>query len=283
MSDEFVYGLDDTPDSRIEEYLKYLITGEGSYPSHPRSRVEWYLEYLCEHGGGGGGRAEWGYIEGILSAQTDLIEFVNSTVGTNTANYIYKTDSSGNKVPFDSLAELEAYTGTVTNNDYAFVKTTDSAGNLLYTRYKYSEENEEWAAEYTLNNSSFTAAQWAAMNSGITQAAAAKIPTAIQGVQVNGTDLTPDSNKKVNIPVATSSSVGVSRPENGYAMAISSGGALQALTKTAAQYESLSNAAFIGKGTLDNVLADRVLSKLALSCEMADGTTKTLTLNGTLV
>ena len=30
--------------------------------------------------------------------------FVNSTVGTNTANYIYKTESGGEKVPFSSVA-----------------------------------------------------------------------------------------------------------------------------------------------------------------------------------
>ena len=69
--------------------------------------------------------------------------FVNSSIGTNTAYYI-----SNNGQPFDSLEELESYSGTLTNNDYAFV--------------------QEWAAEYVLNNSSFTAEQWAAISSGIT-------------------------------------------------------------------------------------------------------------------
>ena len=60
--------------------------------------------------------------------------FVNSTVGTNTANYIYKTESGGEKVPFSSVAELEAYAGTVTNNDYAFVSGIDENGNAYYDR-----------------------------------------------------------------------------------------------------------------------------------------------------
>lgn len=89
--------------------------------------------------------------------------FVNSSVATNTANYI-----SDNGQPFQSVADLEAYTGTLTNNDYAFVVGTDSAGNTTYTRYKYNATTQTWAAEYVLNNSSFTAAQWAAISSGIT-------------------------------------------------------------------------------------------------------------------
>ena len=89
--------------------------------------------------------------------------FVNSSVATNTANYI-----SDNDQPFQSVADLEAYTGPLTNNDYAFVVGTDSAGNTTYTRYKYNATTQTWAAEYVLNNSSFTAEQWAAISSGIT-------------------------------------------------------------------------------------------------------------------
>lgn len=100
--------------------------------------------------------------------------FVNSSVSTNTANYI-----SDNGQPFTSVADLEAYSGTLTNNDYAFVVSTDSAGNTVYNRYKYVDDGETtpaWAFEYALNNSSFTAEQWAAIQSGITAAAVARIP-----------------------------------------------------------------------------------------------------------
>lgn len=90
-------------------------------------------------------------------------DFVNSTVGTNTAYYISNAGQ-----PFNSLAELQAYSGTVTNNDYAFVVGTDAAGNTTYTRYKYNSNTAAWGAEYVLNNSSFTASQWSAIQSGIT-------------------------------------------------------------------------------------------------------------------
>ena len=88
--------------------------------------------------------------------------FVNSSIATNTAYF---------RGTFNSLAELEANSGEVTNNDYAFVIVYDEVVPTevkRYDRYKYSDENEEWSYEYTLNNSSFTAAQWASIQSGIT-------------------------------------------------------------------------------------------------------------------
>lgn len=110
------------------------------------------------------------------SASNQLADksFVNSSVATNTANYI-----SDNGEPFASLAALEAYSGPLTNNDYAFVVGTDSAGNTTYTRYKYNATTQTWAEEYVLNNSSFTAAQWAAISSGITSADVTKIGNAV--------------------------------------------------------------------------------------------------------
>ena len=101
-----------------------------------------------------------------------VAEFVNSSIATNTANYI-----SNNGGPFTSVEQLNAYTGAVTNNDYAFVTGTDSEGNTYYDRYKATVNSSSvtWSLEYRLNNSSFTAAQWSAINSGITSVLVAKI------------------------------------------------------------------------------------------------------------
>lgn len=122
-----------------------------------------------------------GIVPNAASAQNELADknFVNSTVGTNTANYIYKTDAGGENIPFDSVDELEAYSGTVTQNDYAFVTGIDENGNRYYDRYKANVNDGvvTWAKEYRLNNSSFTAEQWAAIQSGITAELAAKIGT----------------------------------------------------------------------------------------------------------
>lgn len=147
--------------------------------------------------------------------------FVNSSIATNTANFIGT---------FQNVTALNAYSGTVTNNDYAFVinqvigdfntysdledYTEDYVDlltnfdyawvvngtkfdlyrydivnktwglprateiekdtrllNTAYNRYKatVSGSTVRWDYEYTLNNSSFTAAQWAAINSGVSQ------------------------------------------------------------------------------------------------------------------
>lgn len=82
-------------------------------------------------------------------------DFVNSSIATNTSYFLGT---------FNTLEELESQTAT--NNDYAFWKTTDSDGNTVYKRYKYN--GSEWVFEYDLNNSSFTAKQWATINSGLT-------------------------------------------------------------------------------------------------------------------
>lgn len=110
--------------------------------------------------------------------------FVNSTVGTNTANYI-----SDDGEPFASVADLENYTGTVTNNDYAFVTGTDEAGNTFFDRYKatVSGSSVSWAKEYRLNNSSFTAVQWAAVESGISSALVASYNAHVTNADIHVT------------------------------------------------------------------------------------------------
>lgn len=96
------------------------------------------------------------------SASNQLADknFVNSSIATNTANFLGT---------YTSLSDIQAIQNP-TNNDYAFLQTTDSAGNRQYDRYKYSSSDNQWHYEYTLNNSSFTAEQWATINSGLTQA-----------------------------------------------------------------------------------------------------------------
>lgn len=158
--------------------------------------------------------------EATSSNQLADKEFVNSSIATSTANFIGT---------FSSVSERDAYSGTVTNNDYCFVINSvvtnngndwntfndldaydkslltnfdyawvihglkfdlyrfdvvdqvwelrventdkDSASlNTAYNRYKASVSGAvlTWGYEYTLNNSSFTSDQWAAINSGAT-------------------------------------------------------------------------------------------------------------------
>lgn len=93
--------------------------------------------------------------DGALAGAQSTAEFVNSSIATNTA-YFKGTFTSEGDFPTEA-----------TNNDYLFFDTTDVAGNRIFKRYKYVG-GSGWQYEYTLNNSSFTAAQWASVNSGIT-------------------------------------------------------------------------------------------------------------------
>ena len=111
-------------------------------------------------------------------------DFVNSSIVTNTAYF---------KGTFNSAADLP--TTRVTPNDYAFVIRIDDIGQTYYDRYKYTADGE-WMFEYSINNSGFTAAQFAAINSGATS-------EKIQQIDKNKSDieliLGPELHSKANV------------------------------------------------------------------------------------
>ena len=106
----------------------------------------------------------------------DVYSFVNSSVATATAEYkgnfnvVSDLGLAYNASRSDIEAELGQTIFGADNNDYCFVEIPTSASDptqlARIERYKYN--GTSWAYEYVLNNSSFTAAQWAAINSGIT-------------------------------------------------------------------------------------------------------------------
>lgn len=96
-------------------------------------------------------------------------EFVNSSISTSTATF--RGTSAAGLSEADFLAWANALTKDA--NDYVFWNTTDAAGNVQFKRYKYN--GTTWEYEYTLNNSSFTSEQWAAIQSGITSALTTKL------------------------------------------------------------------------------------------------------------
>ena len=118
------------------------------------------------------------------AAQSQAIaNFVNSSISSNTAyflgTYNLVSDLSGSISDTHNVVanEIETYfqnhppVGGISNNDYVFIQipTANNTPTIIaqIDRYKYNSEDEEWLYEYTLNNSGFTAAQWAAINSGI--------------------------------------------------------------------------------------------------------------------
>lgn len=114
-----------------------------------------------------------------VPTEAKMEQFVNSSIATNTAYFLgtYDVESLGltdSATHAQVVTKLNAKTSweggrTPSNNDYCFVyfDLSQDPGNVdKYERYKY--DGTTWAYEYTLNNSSFTSAQWATINSLVT-------------------------------------------------------------------------------------------------------------------
>lgn len=138
-----------------------------------------YYDYFPEAGGGGGGGGGGGVtpqtVQSMIDASIDstvsdtstkavqnaaITNFVNSSIESSTAEF---------KGTYDSKAEMDEVTAN--QNDYAFLCVLNDDGSVNhYERYKWSDtevSGSHWLFEYNVNNSSFTAEQWAAINSGI--------------------------------------------------------------------------------------------------------------------
>ena len=159
--------------------------------------------------------------------------FVNSSISTNTATFrgtYAVADLGGDITDRAAVAtNLKMKVTAVDSEDYVFVElgaSGDDAGQ--YDRYKWN--GTSWAYEYTLNNSSFTSAQWGAINSGVTAAAVkehnddidelqSQIKTAVTSVTTGNTTsaktvLTLNranggTSSDVSLPVVSSTSSGV--------------------------------------------------------------------------
>lgn len=102
--------------------------------------------------------------------------FVNSSISTATAEY----QGSYNSVSDLSLSVSATHSQIATalgteisgadNNDYCFVQipTADATPTDIAKVDRYKYNGTAWSFEYELNNSGYTDAQWAAINSGIT-------------------------------------------------------------------------------------------------------------------
>jgi len=250
-------------------------------------------------------------------------QFVNSSVATNTANFIGT---------FESITDLRAYSGTVTNNDYAFVVNqvvTDNGNdwasyddldaynkslltnmdyawvidglrfdlywfniveqewqidtadipkegatlNYAYNRYKAvaSGSSVNWEYEYTLNNSSFTASQWASINSGATASKVNQITTNQNAIgtlsslsttdktnlvsainEVNTTAGSKVSDVKINntsivtggvadIPIANGNDLGIVKCSSSYGISVNNTGTLFILSATTTNLSEKTN------------------------------------------
>lgn len=132
-----------------------------------------------------------------VPTQKKMEDYVTDVVTTSTANFLGTLDVesdlglSETATQTQVVTALNAYTSwpsTPTKNDYCFVKfdLEQDPGNIdRYDRYKYTTgTNSTWAYEYTLNNSSFSSDQWAAINSKIYNSDSSSTPRSVDVVNI---------------------------------------------------------------------------------------------------
>ena len=150
-----------------------------------------------------------GKIPTQASAENQLADknFVNSSINAVAAYYI-TSDVAGD--PFATVAALDAgpyfSQGSLrepTRNDYALV-TADENHDGKTSRYLY--DGSQWVWQYDLNNTTFTAAQVAAINSGVTSAKVAQIDTNASNITALQT-ASANNYTKTNLTAGTNMSI----------------------------------------------------------------------------
>lgn len=120
-------------------------------------------------------------------------DFVNSSISTATAtfrgtyNVVTDLNLTSSATESEISTALASEITTADNNDYCFVQipTTTSTPTEIARIDRYKFDGTDWSYEYSLNNSGFTASQWAAINSGITDTLVTKLNGIEAGAQVN--------------------------------------------------------------------------------------------------
>ncbi len=140
-----------------------------------------------------------------------VANFVNSSVATATARFLGSFTLTNLGLSYGATnaqiaTALDNHTWpsgtTPTNNDYVYVEIQDPQTTGIddeVRRFKFN--GTVWAYEYTLNNSSFTAAEKAAIDSGITATAVSNYNTHIDDTDIHVTSSDKsDWNAKYDLP-----------------------------------------------------------------------------------
>lgn len=146
-----------------------------------------------------------------------VANFVNSSVSTNTATFLgnFSLEDLGltyqaTEVQIASALNSHTWpTGYPTNNDYVYVEISNPQSSIYdkVQRYKYRGSVASWGYEYTLNNSSFTSEEMAAIDSGITS-------QDVTNLRVDHTTLESHVHDTSNPHSVTKAQVGLSKVDN---------------------------------------------------------------------
>lgn len=230
------------------------ITGKGlstnDYTDDEKTRVRTTEERVTT--------VEW-KIPASASPQNQLADkaFVQSSISTASAAFRGTSETGLTEQQFLTWAD----TLTHDLNDYIYWNTNDSAGNTVFKKYKYNGTN--WVFEYSLNNSSFTSDEWAAIQSGVTTALVNKLQNIedtaqvniLEGVKVNGTDL-EITNKKVNINL-TGKADKVASAVAGHIATLDANGNLVDSGRNPSEFD-IANRAFPVSWTTDGTIEDLI-------------------------
>lgn len=222
-----------------------------------------------------------------LSAKA-VADFVNSSVATNTANFLgnFSLTDLGLTYPATDVqiaAALNSYTWptgvTPTNNDYVYVEIQDpqtSGVDDKVERFKFSSLLASWGYEYTLNNSSFTAAEIAAIDSGIT----ATDKTAYDNHLANTSN--PHSVTKAQVGLGSVVNTGdSSTPVSGGTTKFTTGGAFTELAKKADKVSGATSGNLAGLDANGNLTdSGKKASDFALDTPTFTQTSTRANLNG---
>jgi hypothetical protein len=123
--------------------------------------------------------------------------FVNSSIATATATFrgTYNVvsdlslshDATHVQIGAAIATKMSALSIPADNNDYMFIQipTSDETPTEINSIERYKFDGTTWSFEYQLNNSGFTSAQWATINSGITSGDVAKLSALPTNDQLN--------------------------------------------------------------------------------------------------
>ena len=124
-------------------------------------------------------------IPSTASSSNKLVDTatMNSSISTATATYrgsynlVSDLHETVGATHAETAAALATAIATADNNDYCYVQvpTDTDTPTVIASVDRYKHNGEAWSFEYTLNSSGFTAAQWDALNSGITSGLVAKL------------------------------------------------------------------------------------------------------------
>lgn len=131
--------------------------------------------------------------------------FINSSIQTNTAefkgtrNLVTDLSLTTSATQQQIAAALASAISSADNNDYCFVQipTNDATPTQIARVDRYKYNGSAWLFEWSLNNSSFTAEQWAAINSTVTSGDVDKLRLLPTKAQLD-TLLTAKQDKLVN-------------------------------------------------------------------------------------